>query len=176
MEWGRLGLLVLLVVGRRFSWTSTLLLIMTRLSWGLLFTATLNINQMKLKEEPVLSQSLTLGWWQRVAADYLAQVHGLYYHLIALTQSQFTNFCGCGFEALVLPPLPEGVRAQVAADQHSVVLEAEEGKSPDSCPDSYSSAQGHQLHQSVWLSHSGHAVHSHSLFSVLAVIIIIIAN
>lgn len=58
------------------------------------------------------------------------QLHGLYYHTTALTESQITDFCSCGFEALILPPLPASIVADVA-NQHMITLQAASGSIPN---------------------------------------------
>ena len=56
------------------------------------------------------------------------QIHGLYYHPTALSESQITDFCSCGFEALVLPAsLPSGITGDLSADQHSIRLQGQAG-------------------------------------------------
>ena len=59
------------------------------------------------------------------------QIHGLFYHPTALTEAQIIDFCSCGFEALVLPSLPSGLRAEVDANQHSITLQAVSGLIPN---------------------------------------------
>ncbi len=52
----------------------------------------------------------------------------------AITRINITlTFCSCGFEALVLPPLPPGggVRAQVATNQRSILLEGDPSLIPN---------------------------------------------
>ena len=51
------------------------------------------------------------------------QLHGLFYHPTALSLSQITDFCSCGFEALVLPPLPSTISASsTLTNQHNIFL------------------------------------------------------
>ena len=59
------------------------------------------------------------------------QFHGLYYHPTALTESQITEFCSCGFEALILPSLPDSIVGQVSVDQHSITLQPSSGLIPN---------------------------------------------
>lgn len=58
------------------------------------------------------------------------EIHGLYYHPTALSESQITDFCSCGFEALVLPPLPNTITAEVTSNQHSITLQGVSGLIP----------------------------------------------
>ena len=58
------------------------------------------------------------------------EIHGLYYHPTALSESQITDFCSCGFEALVLPSLPNTITAEVTPNQHSITLQGVSGLIP----------------------------------------------
>ena len=60
------------------------------------------------------------------------QIHGLFYHPMALTVTQITDFCSCGFEALVLPELPDTIQTVDAeTTAHSIHLEGTSGLIPN---------------------------------------------
>ncbi len=48
-------------------------------------------------------------------------LHGLYYHNSPLTQTQVLDFCSCGQELLVLPPLPNSIRVSELTNQRVVL-------------------------------------------------------
>ncbi len=60
------------------------------------------------------------------------QIHGLYYHPVALSSAQITEFCSCGSEALIPPSLPLTIETIAdATDDFTISLRGTSGLIPN---------------------------------------------